>query len=122
MPTPEIRHEIAHLAHAELFTPEMNGTLWFFEHLLGLRETARQGDSVYLRCYEDPYHHSLKVTAADQPGVGVLGWRTSSRDALERRAGALDKAGLGQGYTKGDVGVGETFAFQTPDGHAMELV
>jgi len=116
------RFELAHLAHAELLTPNMEGTLWFFTELLGMRETARLGDSVYLRCYEDPYHHSLKVTAADAPGLANLGWRTTSADALERRAAALDKAGLGRGFTKGDLGLGRTFAFTSPDGHPMELV
>jgi catechol 2,3-dioxygenase len=117
-----VRNEIAHLAHAELFTTDLKGSLWFFQTLLGMRETARQGDSVYLRCYEDPYHHSLKLTAAAEPGLGVLGWRTASQDAFERRAAALDKAGLGTGPTKGDLGVGPTFAFTSPDGHPMELV
>lgn len=116
------KFELAHLAHAELLTPDLEGSLWFFTELLGMRETARDRDSVYLRCYEDPYHHSLKLTAADQAGLGRLGWRTTSADALERRAGALDTAGLGRGWTKGDIGVGRTFAFDTPDGHPMELV
>ena len=116
------RYEVAHLAHAELFTPNLDGTLWFFTELLGMYESERIGDSVYLRAYEDPYHHSLKVTAADRSGIGTMGWRTTSREALERRAAVLDKAGLGTGPTKGDAGVGETFGFQTPDGHSMELV
>ena len=117
-----VRFEIAHLARAELFTPDLEGSLWFFQTLLGMRETARVGDSVYLRCYEDPYHHSLKLTAAHQAGLGSLGWRTTSRDALDRRAKALDQAGLGAGFTKGDIGVGQTYAFSSPDGHQMELV
>lgn len=116
------RFEIAHLAHSELFTQNLPGSLWFFKTLLGMYETAREGDSVYLRCYEDPYHHSLKLTASDEAGLGNLGWRTTSRDAFDRRAAALDKAGLGAGLTKGDIGVGETFAFTSPDGHPMELV
>lgn len=63
MVTPSPKHEIAHLAHAEMFTPDLAGSLWFFQHLLGMRETGREGDSVYLRCYEDPYHHSLNLDA-----------------------------------------------------------
>lgn len=120
--SPLVRNEIAHLAHAELFTADLGGSLWFFQTLLGMRETGRQGDSVYLRCYEDPYHHSLKLTAADQPGLGILGWRTASRDAFDRRAVALDEAGLATGPTNGDLGVGPTFGFTSPDGHPMELV
>jgi len=120
--TADARFELAHMAHAELYTPDLDGSLWFFTQLLGMRETARHQGSVYLRCYEDPYHHSLKLTERDQPGLGNVGWRTTSADALERRAAALDEAGLGKGWTKGDLGVGRTFAFQSPDGHPMELV
>ena len=87
------RFELAHLAHAELLTPNMEGTLWFFTELLGMRTVARQGDSVYLRCYEDPYHHSLKVTAADAPGLANLGWRTTSAEALERTRGSARGSG-----------------------------
>lgn len=116
------RFELAHMAHAELFTPNMEGTLWFFKELLGMREVARRNGSVYLRCYEDPYHHSLKITEGNEPGLGNVGWRTTSAEALDRRAAALDKAGLGKGWTKGDLGVGRTFAFESPDGHPMELV
>src|SRR5215218_3478537 len=43
------RYEIAHLAHAEMYTADLEGSLSFFQQLLGMRETARQGDSVYLR-------------------------------------------------------------------------
>jgi catechol 2,3 dioxygenase len=111
------------MAHAELYTPDLEGSLWFFTQLLGMRETARHRGSVYLRCYEDTYHHSLKLTERDQPGLGNIGWRTTtSAAALERRAAALDAAGLGLGWTKGDLGVGRTFACQNPDGHPMELV
>ncbi len=122
MNAPRPRFELAHMAHAELFTPNMEGTLWFFKELLGMREVAQHNGSVYLRCYEDPYHHSLKVTEGNEPGLGNVGWRTTSADALERRATALDKAGVGKGWTKGDLGVGRTFAFESPDGHPMELV
>lgn len=122
MSTARPRLEIAHLARAELMTPDLEGSLWFFTELLGMRETARVGDSVYLRAFEDPYHHSLKLTAADRAGIGVMGWRTTSQDAFDRRRDAVDKAGLGLGPTGGDEGVGETFAFQTPDGHSMELI
>ncbi|WP_427132299.1 VOC family protein [Pseudarthrobacter sp. S9] len=122
MSSQDARFEIAHLATAELLTPDLEGSLWFFTTLLGMRETGRSNGSVYLRCYEDPYSHSLKLTESDKPGIGGLRWRTTSEDALNRRAAALSKAGLGKGWTAGDLGVGKTFAFDTPDGHAMELV
>lgn len=45
--------DVAQLSHVEIYTPDLEGTLWFFKDLLGLEETERRGDSVYLRAYED---------------------------------------------------------------------
>ena len=53
--------------------------------VLGLTENGRDGDSVYLRTWDDYEHHSLKLTAATTSGVGRTGLRASSQEALERR-------------------------------------
>jgi catechol 2,3-dioxygenase len=53
-------HDVAHLAHAELLTPEPEKSLWFFTQVLGLTENGTSGDSVYLRTGDDYEHHSLK--------------------------------------------------------------
>lgn len=95
---PEPIFDVAQLAHVEIYTPDMDGTLWFFKELIGLEETERHGDSVYLRAYEDWYHHTLKVTKREKPGLGHVAWRTSSPQALERRVRALEEAGLGDGW------------------------
>ena len=54
---PALRHDVAHLGHAELLTPEPERSLWFFAQVLGLTETGPDGDSVYLRTWDD-YEHS----------------------------------------------------------------
>lgn len=123
MTTPqEPIHDVAQLAHVEIFTPRPEATLWFFKDLLGLQETERQGQSVYLRAYEDSYHHTLKVTEAAAPGLGHVAWRTHSPQALQRRVAALEASGLGRGWSAGDCGHGPAYRFTTPDGHAMELL
>ena len=98
------RHEIAHLARTELFTPDPNGTLWFFTKLLGMYETHREGQSVYLRAYEDPYQWSIKVTEAPQAGMGHAALRTSSPEALERRAQSLKDDNVDYRWSDGDCG------------------
>ncbi|MDR7394131.1 MAG: catechol 2,3-dioxygenase, partial [Armatimonadota bacterium] len=40
---------VVQLAHVEITSPKPDQTLWFFHDLLGLEETTRQGQSVYLR-------------------------------------------------------------------------
>jgi catechol 2,3-dioxygenase len=116
------RFDVAQLAHVEIFTPKPAETLWFFKDLLGMTETAREGQSVYLRSYEDFYHHSLKVTERNEPGLGHVGWRASSKMALERRVRDLQKSGYGKGWIDGDLGHGEAYQFFTPDNHHMEIL
>jgi catechol 2,3-dioxygenase len=77
---------------------------------------------VYLRAYEDSYHHSLVVTEAPQPGLGHVAWRAASEEALEGAAHSLDRAGFGRGWTDGDLGHGSAYRFTTPDGHQMEIL
>jgi catechol 2,3-dioxygenase len=114
--------DVAWLAHVEIYTPDLAGTLWFFKDLLGLEETERHGDSVYLRAYEDWYHHTLKVTKREKPGLGHVAWRATSPQALERRVKALEASGLGDGWIEGDRGHGRAYRFHTPDGHPMEIL
>ncbi|MCS6887672.1 catechol 2,3-dioxygenase [Chloroflexus sp.] len=110
------------LAHVEILTPKPDETLWFFRDLLGMEVTTQQGQSVYLRAYEDWYHHTLKITEAKEPGLGHVSWRASSPQALERRVKAIEAAGLGKGWLDGDLGHGAAYQFTTPDGHPMEIL
>jgi len=114
--------DIAQLAHVEIYTPNMEGSLNFFKDMLGLQESTRDGESVYLRGYEDFYHHTLKLTTAAEPGLGHMAWRTSSAQALERRVAALEESGYGLGWIDGDLGHGRAYQFTTPAGHKMEVL
>lgn len=114
--------EVAQLAHVEMLSPKPDETVAFFTDLLGLEVTEREGQSVYLRAYEDFYHHTLKVTEAKEPGLGHVAWRTTSAAALTRRVEVLEHSGLGKGWLDGDNGHGPAYQFATPDGHPMELL
>jgi catechol 2,3-dioxygenase len=113
--------DIAHLAHVELLTPKPDESLKFFTEIMGMSISGRQGDSVYLRAYDDYEHHTLKLTAHNQPGIGHFAWRARSPQALERRVAAIEKTGLGKGWTEGDLGHGPAFVFKTPDDHNVEI-
>ena len=118
---PEPIFDVAQFAHIELLTPDLEGTLRFFADLLGMQETERRDRSIYLRGYEELYHHSLKVTEAPHAGLGHVAWRTRSPQALARRVAAIEATGLGRGWTDGDAGHGRAYRFETPEGHPMEL-
>ena len=119
---PTIRSfDLAHLAHVELLTPKPDESLHFFVNVLGLTESGRRGDSVYLRGWDDYERHTLKPTASKAAGMGHFAFRATSPEALERRVAIIERSGLGKGWTDGDVGHGPAYAFATPDGHQMEV-
>jgi catechol 2,3-dioxygenase len=113
--------DVAHLAHVELLTPKLDESVLFFVEVMGMTESDRQGDSVYLRGWDDYEHHTLKLTAARTPGLGHYAWRASSPLALERRVAALENSGLGRGWSDGDMGHGPAYCFTDPDGHKLEI-
>jgi catechol 2,3-dioxygenase len=113
--------DVAHLGHVEVLTPKPDESLRFFVEVMGLTESARRGDSVYLRGWDDYEHHTLKLTGSNQSGLGHFAYRARSPQALERRVAAIEAAGRGRGWTDGDVGHGPAYAFTTPDGHRMEI-
>ncbi len=118
---PEPIQDVAHLGHVELLTPKPDESLRFFTNVLGMTETTREGQSVYLRAWGDYERHTLKLTEHSEGGVGHVAWRTVSPQALQRRARALEAAGRGIGWIDGDVGHGAAYRFTDPDGHLMEI-
>ena len=120
-PSESITWELAHLAHVEVFTPKLDESIRFFTEILGMSVTEMQGESAYLRAYDDYEHHTLKLTAHRHTGIGHFAWRARSPEALERRANAIKATGLGIGWVDGDAGYGKTYQFRYPDGHLCEL-
>jgi catechol 2,3-dioxygenase len=121
MDAPEPIFDIAHLGHVELLTDKPQESLDFFTNIFGLTESGREGDSVYLRAYDDYEFHTLKLTAASTTGMRHVGYRAASATALQRRVSAIEAMGCGIGWTEGDLGHGRAYRFSSPDGHVFEL-
>lgn len=113
--------DIAHLGHVELLTDRFEESLDFFVRIYGLTESGRDAHSAYLRGWDDYEYHSLKLTRAETTGVGHVGYRTSSPEALARRVAVIEAMGCGLGWTDGDDGHGPAYRFRDPDGHVFEL-
>ncbi|MCA1952337.1 MAG: VOC family protein [Hyphomicrobiales bacterium] len=119
--TEEPCHDIAHLGHVELLTDRPEASLDFFVRILGLTESGREGDSVYLRAFDDYEFHTLKLTAAKTTGVAHIGYRAASEAALMRRVRVIEAMGCGIGWSEGDRGHGRAYRFRDPDDHVFEI-
>ncbi len=113
--------DVAHLGHVELLTPKPEESLKFFTNILGMNVTERAGQSVYLRGAGDYERHTLKLTESREAGIGHIGWRAVSPQALRRRVAALEASGFGKRWIEGDFGHGPAYRFNDPDGHLMEI-
>lgn len=114
--------DTAQLVSVALYTPKPDETVQFFYEMLGMEISYREGQSVYLRAYEDFYQYSLKITERDQPGLEEITWRAKSSEALERMAYWLKDAGVGSGWAENDYAHGSAYKFTTPDGHRMKVL
>jgi catechol 2,3-dioxygenase len=114
-------HDIAHLGHIELLTPKLEESRRFFVDVMGMYESGRERDSIFLRGWDDYEHHSLQLTASAKPGLGHYAFRATSPQALQRRVEAIEKAGLGKGWQENNVGHGPAYCFTDPDVHNMEI-
>ena len=118
---PEPIFDLAHLGHMELLTPKPDESLKFFVDVMGMTESGRKGESVYLRGWDDYERYSLKLTASKTSGMEHMALRARSPQALERRVAALKGSGFDIGWIDGDMGQGPTFRCRDPDGHIVEL-
>ena len=114
-------NDIAHLGPVEMFTPKGEASLRFFVETMGMEIEHQEGASTYLRGWGDYQPWSLKLTESGTSGMGFLGLRAWSPEALERRVAAVEATGLGIGWTAGERARGPGYRFNDPDGHLFEL-
>ncbi len=114
--------DIAHLGHVEMLTDRFEESLDFFTRVFGLKLAAQDATSAYLRAWDDYEVHSLKLTRAETTGIGHVGYRTTSPEALDRRVERIEASGYRtHGWVEGDLGHGRAYRFEDPFGHVFEL-
>ena len=113
---------LSQLAHVEILTPDLEASTRFYVDVLGLEETERAGDSVYLRGWADFFHHTLQLTAGDAPGLGHIAWRAEGPEQLQIAVARIEATGRGHGWYDGSVGHGPAFRYRSPGGHLHEVL
>ena len=86
--------DLAHLGHMELLTPKPEKSLQFFVDVMGMTETARKGDSVYLRGWDDYEHHSLQVHRVENVRNGSHGVSRAQPAGAGAARGCIEGIGI----------------------------
>ena len=93
----------------------------FFVNVMGMTESGRRGDSVYLRGWDDYEHHTLKLTASKVAGMGHMAFRATSPEALSGAPRSSRRPASARDGPTAISATGRAYAFTTTDGHNMEI-
>lgn len=77
---------VVRASHVEIGVHDLGRARAFYVDCLGLIETAREGDALYLRGLEERNHHSIVLTQTPAPEIGALGFKVGGDADLDRAA------------------------------------
>jgi catechol 2,3-dioxygenase len=109
--------------YVQMRVTDMDVALKYYTEVLGLQETGREGDKVYLKCWDEHDHHSIVLRKADGPGLDHFALKCEGPEDLAVFENKLEAKGIKVSrYSAGDkLGQGETIAFEDRNGHTVEV-
>jgi 3,4-dihydroxyphenylacetate 2,3-dioxygenase len=115
--------DIVRAAFVELRVRDLDLAEHFYAELLGMVVSARNGDAVYLRGWEERQHHSLILRRSDRPAATRLGFRVRSEEDLDRLAAHAGASGLAHRWVDAgtDPGLGRSLRLWDPFGYPLEF-
>jgi catechol 2,3-dioxygenase len=115
---------VLRLSHVDITVTDLDLASAYYTKVIGMLEVQRSADSVYLKCWDEADHHSLRLTYAPRVGFDLMSFKVERSDDLSDFENAVARYGFPvQRMSHGAVvGQGESIRFDTPSGHPMELV
>jgi catechol 2,3-dioxygenase len=115
---------ILRLAHVDVTVVDLDLAVAYYTEVMGMLVVARDDSSVYLKCWDEADHHSLRLVYAPRTGMELMSFKVEREDDLSDLENAVTRYGFPVSrVSKGEsVGQGESIRFETPSGHTMELV
>jgi catechol 2,3-dioxygenase len=116
---------ILRLSHVEIRVPDLELATAYYTEVLGLLETEREAQRVFLKCWDEHQHHSVILRYAPTYGLEAMGFKVAEREDLDHLQRRLEAAGVqAKRLAAGELGPGsgETVRFDAPSGHTTDLV
>ncbi|MGE5290974.1 MAG: catechol 2,3-dioxygenase [Micromonosporaceae bacterium] len=115
---------VLRLSHVDITVTDLDLASAYYTKVIGMLEVERSGNSVYLKCWDEADHHSLRLTYAPRVGFDLMSFKVERSDDLSGFENAVARYGFPVQRISGgsSVGQGESIRFDTPSGHTMELV
>ena len=115
------RRLISKLAHISVTSPKPQESVDFYDNVLGLEVSGRDGQSVFFRGWGEHYRHSLEVAEGPYAALRLIGWRAEGPEELEIAVKRIQETGNGIGWVNGGFGRGAAYRYRGPGGHLHEI-
>lgn len=114
---------IMRLGRVEIGCPNWEKSIEYYKNVMGLLETAREEDRVYLKAWDEHDHHSVILKKTDSAGLIHLAFKCEYASDLDLYEEKLNNFGI---TTKriaagARLAEGEAVQFVLPTGQTMEL-
>lgn len=115
---------ILRLGHVDVTVTDLDLATAYYTEVMGMEISALAEDSVYLKCWDEEDHHSLRLRYAPRTGMDLMAFKVHHEDDLADLETKVSQFGFPvERISKGEtLGQGESIRFSTPSGHLMELV
>ncbi|MES2172283.1 MAG: VOC family protein [Actinomycetota bacterium] len=111
---------ISAMGHLAILTKDLDASVFDATQVLGLRETSRAGDTVYLSAAG--VHHELSYTRSHQNAIDHIGLVARDADALAEVRARVERAGFEIVSEKPlDDGIDQGFSFVGPEYWVFEI-
>ena len=85
---------ILRLSHVEIRVPDLELATAYYSEVVGMFETAREGDRVFLKCWDEHQHHSVILQSAPTYGLVRMGWKLQFLEDLDYYQEKLEAVGV----------------------------
>lgn len=114
-------YRISRLGHVEVRSLDLDRDLDYYLNVIGLHQTGREGNTVYLKGWDERHAYSFSLTQAERPGLVRMAFRTVDPEDLDYYEKRLQTYGVQYDVIPEDYRRGRALRFEAPSGHTVEL-
>lgn len=114
---------VMRIGRLELRVLDLEESVNYYTNIIGLEETGREGDRVYLKAWDEYDHHSIILRKSDTAGMEHMAFKVKSVDDLAALEKKVEQFGCTTSRVsdKTRLAEGQAVRFVIPTGHTMEL-
>ncbi|PAQ16149.1 catechol 2,3-dioxygenase [Bacillaceae bacterium SAOS 7] len=114
---------IVRIGRLELRVMDLEESVKYYTDIIGLQETGRDGDRVYLKAWDEYDHHSIILQKSDSAGMDHMAFKVKDVYELEKLEFKIEQFGceLTRIPHNTRLAEGQAIRFTIPTGHEVEL-